>query len=247
MVILAFTVAMYEHEKAARAGHFHNIMCRFWNPLLLFGLILCVVVSLVILKLPVRALPPPVQRYAMHVRSVQQRLGAAALVSLLLLALMGCVTALIWVMLGTLVCTCSQRAWALVTTRSHQPVLAVVLAHAALRPVKRTAEMHEMLARLNVKWSSPDGVAGQPTSDIEGGSAQRDSGAEAHTGDVRQRSASGSGHNMVPSGTPVALKGKVGSGAVQGGVPVNAASLPRPGGKHADGVHRRAGAAMKSD
>ena len=105
--------------------------------------------------------------------------------------------------------------------------------------------MHEMLARLNVKWSSPDSAA--VSSDVEGGAQRPQYAGDGQGGDVRHRTASGGEHNMVPSGTPVALKGKVGSGLVQGGAPVDSAALPRPGGKHADGSHRRSSAAVKSD
>ena len=121
--------------------------------------------------------------------------------------------------------------------------------------------MHEMLAKLNFKWSSSDsGDGGAPVSglDMEGGGGMRGtSGASLHSSPdmtMRQRSSS-SGHNLVASGTPVALKGKVGSTAAYSegaAMSVDSASLPRPGQKgvgsaHGEVLHRRAGASAKSD
>ena len=78
---------------------------RFWNVLLLLAAAVSAAAVLVIMKLPVRALPPAAQRYAMHVRSTQQRAGVGGGAALLIMGLTGTLTTLLWILLVGFVCT----------------------------------------------------------------------------------------------------------------------------------------------
>lgn len=100
-----------------------------------------------------------------------------------------------------------------------------ILAHALLRPVKRTAKVHEMLTQLGVSWAPASDM--HPPSDegelLEGG-LRASGGASVPAGALRSREPHV--HGMVASGTPTALKGVVGSSQRPA---AGTASLPRPG------------------
>ena len=77
--------------------------------LLLVGVVLSVVCAIVILKLPIRALPAPIQRYAIHIKNTNQRLALAAVVVVMILALTGTIASLVWIFLFGLTCRFPSR------------------------------------------------------------------------------------------------------------------------------------------
>lgn len=214
----AFTNLLYY-----RANYLAVLMGLFvvgllWNALLLLAAAVSAAAVLVIMKLPVRALPPAAQRYAMHVRSTQQRAAVGGGAALLIMGLTGTLTTLLWILLIG---------------------MTLILAHALLRPVKRTAQIAEMMAQLQVDWAPSKG--GTPDASSMGEEDMLEGGLRVPGSQHAAHGLPGTRHDMVASSTPTALREFVGSSQA---APIDEASLPRPGSGMVDvplGAHRRGG------
>ena len=115
----------------------------------------------------------------------------------------------------------------------------MILAHALLRPVKRTAQIAEMMAQLQVEWAPSKG--GTPDASSMGEEEMLEGGLREPGGQRSAHGLPGTRHGMVASSTPSALREFVGSSQA---APMDEASLPRPGGSMVDvplGAHRRGG------
>ena len=94
--------------------------------------------------------------------------------------------------------------------------------------MKRTAQVHEMLAQLQMTWAAPP-QAGDTDEESFNDGLRSSAGAATHSSDGNSefRSRGSSDYGMRASSTPAALRGVVGSTAASQGPEV--INLPRPG------------------